>query len=75
VGGVGEKLAQSPLGGGAFVEGGLNASEHGVQRQTEAAGLGVRIGVGDAFLKLAVSDLRGCDLHAVERAQADAHHP
>jgi hypothetical protein len=56
-------------------KGALDLSEHRVQRQSEPADLGVRLGALDATGKVAGPDRRCRSLDGDERAQADPHDP
>ena len=51
----------------------LEAFEHRVQREAEAADLGPRVGRLDAVGEVAAGDRARGVAHAVEREQADAH--
>ena len=71
--GVGEEAAQPVLARLALGERLLEAVEHRVQREPEAADLGARVGRLDAVREVAAGDRAGGVAHAVERQQADAH--
>ena len=71
--GVGEELAQAVLARLARGERPLEAVEHRVERDAEAADLGARVGRLDAVRQVAAGDRAGRVAHAVEREQPDAH--
>ena len=71
--GVGDEAPQAILAGLALAEGPLEAVEHRVERDAEAADLGPRVGRLDAVGEVAAGDRARRVAHAVERQQADAH--
>ena len=73
--GVREEAAQALLAGAALGERLLQAREHRVERQAEAADLRARLGVVDAARQVAGGDRAGRRADRVQRAQPDAHDP
>ena len=70
---VGDELAQPVLARLALGERVLEAVEHGVEREPDAADLGARVRAGDAMREVAARDPARRVPDAVERQQPDAH--
>ena len=70
---VGDELAQAVLARLALGERALEAVEHRVEREPDAADLGARVGAGDAMREVAAGDPARGVADAVERQQPDAH--
>ena len=73
VGGVGDEAAQPVLRRGLLGEGRLDLGQHGVERQTEPADLGVGFGRLHPAGEVAAGDVAGGGGDAFERQQAEAH--
>ena len=71
--GVADELAQAILARLALGERALEAVEHGVEREPDAADLGARVGARDAVREVAAGDPARGVADAVERQQPDAH--
>ncbi len=72
---VGEEAAQLLFRTATLVEGPLDLLQHGVQGQTEAADLGLRLGRFHAAGQVARRDLAGRRRHVLERPQAALDQP
>ena len=71
--GVGDEAPQAILAGLALAEGPLEAVEHRVERDAQAADLGARVRRLDAVGEVAAGDRARRVPHAIQRQQADAH--